>query len=132
MQQEHLLHLFRVHVEPGDDHEILGAIHDEQVALVVSVRHVAGMEPPIVQDLPRFLRTLPVPGEHVGASDDDLARVAVVSVGAVDVEEPDFHAGKGQPHRGGLHPATVELVARWHGGHVRPYRLGDDLGPPQL
>ena len=73
--------------------EVLGPVDQEQEALVVDQRDVAGVEPAVVVDAAAGgLGVVPVALEHVGALDPDLAGVADQHVLAVDVDQADLDA----------------------------------------
>src|SRR5438270_8321484 len=57
--------------------ELLLAIDDEHVALVVAAPNVPGVEPAVADDVCRVLRLVPVALHHLWAADADLADLAV-------------------------------------------------------
>src|SRR4029453_15075228 len=73
-----------------------------ELAVVVAHRPVAGAEPPVAgEGAGGGLGIVPVAGEHVGAADPDLARVAREHVAAVGVDEAHVDTRK---RRGGPPP----------------------------
>src|SRR5580698_8347867 len=57
-----VLHVLWIDVQPAADDEILLALDDEEVPVVVEVAHVAGVEPPVTERLGRRLRVLVIAG----------------------------------------------------------------------
>src|SRR4029453_15910993 len=74
---EHLLELPRVDVVAAANDQLLLAVDDEEVAVLVDAPDVAGPKPAIGgQDLSGGLRSAPVARHHVVAADGDLADLA--------------------------------------------------------
>ena len=78
---QHRLHLRRVHVEAVDNDEVLLALHDPRVAVVIDRRDVAGVEPaPAVgvraQGARRLLRLVPVARHDLRPADTQFAGFA--------------------------------------------------------
>ncbi len=84
---EDLLDLDRVDVlAAGDDHVLL-AVDERDVAVLVDLAEVAGVEPAAAERLGRRLRQHPVPGEDVLAAHEQLADLAHGDVAVVGVDE---------------------------------------------
>src|SRR6185437_638820 len=88
---EHLLDLARVDVVAAADDQLLLAVHDVEVAVLIDAAHVAGVQPAVDDRLGRRLRPLPVALHHVVAADDDLAHLALGHLVAVVVDHPHLH-----------------------------------------
>jgi hypothetical protein len=74
---DHVLHLVGVDVEAADQHHVLLAVHDLEVAALVHHADVAGQEVAVGRhDLGGFVRALPVAGHDLRALDGDLAGLA--------------------------------------------------------
>ena len=81
----------------GDD-ELLLAVDDAQVAVVVELADVAGVQPAVgVERLGRALGIVEVAAEDVAAAAEHLAVVG----------QAQLHAGDGPPHRARAHPDRV-------------------------
>ncbi len=118
---QHSLHLGWIHVEPRHDDQILGPVHDEQVAVVVGHGDVAGVQPAVFVDRRGAgLRVVEVAREHVGAAHPDLAGVAWPGVVARGVHQPHLQALQ-RPADG----ADRGVVVGGH-GHARR-RLGEPV-----
>ena len=92
MGVEGLLDLGAVHVlAAGDDH-VLGAVEQEQVAVVVEAADVARPVPPVAQGGRGLLGLVPVAGHDVRALHRDLAGLAVGQRIAVGVADDDLDA----------------------------------------
>ena len=101
--EEHLLDLGRVHVEARHDDEVLHAVDEEEVPVVVDHGDVARAQPTVGGERARgCLGIVPVTGEHVRTLHPDLAGVADEDVVAVGVDEAHLHAGERQADRAGL------------------------------
>src|SRR5206468_10020558 len=74
---EHRLDLRRADPEPLVLDELLLAIDDENVTLVVSAPDVAGVEPAVADDVRRVLRLVPVAPHDLRSADADLADLTV-------------------------------------------------------
>jgi len=92
--REHLLDLTRIDVEARHDHDVFGALHEREPAVVVGDAHVAGVQPPAGEHALGRVRIAPVAGEDVGAAHEDLAGVAREDVLAVGVDQPHLDAGQ--------------------------------------
>src|SRR5579875_2864906 len=110
---EHLLDLARVDVVAAADDELLLAVDDEEVAVLVDPAHVAGVQPAVDDGLRRGLRPLPVAAHHVVALDHDLADLADGHLGTVVVDDLHLYAGDRGADRAGLARA-VAVVERGH------------------
>ena len=111
---EDLLDLARVHVVAAADDQLLLAVDDEEVAVLVDLGHVAGLEPAVLVDgLLRLLLALPVALHHVVALDGDLADLALVDLVAVVVDHLHLDALDRGADRAGL-ALLVGVVERRH------------------
>src|SRR6266702_3096120 len=72
-----LFDLARVYVEPAAEDHLLLAIDDEEIALLVDVPEVSGVEPAALESLGGRLWIPPVALHHVVASDHDLPHVVL-------------------------------------------------------
>jgi len=70
---EDLFDLGAVHVLAAGDAHVVGAVDQEQVALVVQVAEVPAVIPPMTEDRSGRLGLVPVTRHDVGAAHDDLA-----------------------------------------------------------
>ena len=112
VRRDDVLHLTRIDVEAADEDELADAVDEEQVAVCIGVRHVAGAEPPVTV---RSVRAVgPIAGEQVRTSYDDLPRVAVVDLLAAVVEQPQLDAGDRPADRARLGHRTAQR-RRQHG-----------------
>src|SRR5918997_5477275 len=84
---EDLLDLARVDVVAAADDQLLLADHDEEVAVLVDLGHVARVEPAVVHDLVRGVLAVPVALHDVVALYDDLADLALRDIVAVVVDD---------------------------------------------
>ena len=83
---------------PGRDDELLLAVDDAQVAVLVEQPHVPGVERAVgVEGLGRLVRVVEVAGEHVAAP---AAHLAVVGQDHLDAGERPAHGP--DPHRVGV------------------------------
>jgi hypothetical protein len=91
MRRDRVFDFRGIHVEARHDDQVLGAIDEVQVAVVVGDGNVAGTQPAVVGlGGGGRLVVLPVAGEHVGPAHPDLAGVAVERVLAFFVDEAYF------------------------------------------
>src|SRR2546423_12032141 len=77
MLAEHGLDLRRSDAEALVLDELLLAIDDEDVALVVAAADVAGVEPAVADDVGGVLRLVPVAPHHLRAAHADLTHLAI-------------------------------------------------------
>ena len=87
MLVEDLLDLARVDVVAAADDQLLLAVDDEEVAVLVDLAHVAAVEPAVDDGLLGRLLAVPVALHDVVALDDDLADLALLDLVAVVVEQ---------------------------------------------
>jgi hypothetical protein len=91
--EQDLLDLARVDVVAAADDQVLLAVDDEQVAVVVAVGEVAGVEPAALERLRGLLGLVVVALHDVVAADDDLADVLLPGgSGCRRRRRPDLHA----------------------------------------
>jgi hypothetical protein len=131
MTADDLLDLARVDVgAPADDHVLL-AIGDEQIAILVEVADVAGVQPAAAQGLGRRLRLVPVALHHDVAAYHDLAELAGRARLVLVVDDAHAHRrrlapGRGEPaagHRIGEHVLGLRQYRHRH----RRLALAEDL-----
>ncbi len=89
---DRVFHLAREHVETGDDHDVLGPVDQREPAVGPGHRDVARVQPAVDEYRVRGFGIVPVPGEHVRAPHDDLARIVGERRVAVVVEQPHLDA----------------------------------------
>ena len=127
MLVEHLLDLARVDVVAAPDDQVLLAIHDEEVPVLVDLGHVAGAEPAgLVDRVRRRLRALPVALHDVVAADHDLAHLALRDLLAVLVPDLHLDALDRRADRSRLALAAGVVERRDRGGLRQPVSLEDD------
>ena len=108
---ERLLDLARVDVVAAADDQVLLAVDDEEVAVLVLLGHVAGEEPAVGDGLLGLLLLAPVALHHVLAPDRDLADLALLDVLAVVVDQLHLDAAHRHADRARL-ALDVGLVER--------------------
>src|SRR3954447_18160397 len=87
MLVEDLLDLARVDVVAAADDQLLLAVDDEEVAVLVDLGHVATVEPAVLDRVLGGVGLVPVALHDVVALDDDLADLALVDLVAVVVDD---------------------------------------------
>ena len=87
---QQLLDLGGAHVLAAPDDDVLQPVGDGQVAVGVDDADVAGVEPAVLVDRLGRERGVGVAGEAVGATGEDLARLADADVVAVLVDRADL------------------------------------------
>ena len=116
---EDLLDLDRVDVlAAGDDHVLL-AVDERDVAVVVDLAEVAGVEPAAAERVGRRRRQHPVAGEDVLAAHEQLADLADGDVAVVVVDEAGLDVQQRAADRAEL---LLDVVGVEHGHRRR--RLG--------
>src|SRR3954453_6261638 len=123
---EHLLDLARVDVVAAADDHVLLAVDDEEVPVLVDLRHVAAVEPAVADGLRRRVGLAPVALHDVVAADDDLAHLTLRDVPAVLVDDLHLDALDRRADRAGL-ALAVGVV---EGGDRRG--LGQAVAPGHL
>ena len=104
----------------ADDH-VLGPVDQDQVAVVVEVTDVAGVQPAVDDGLRGLLRSVQVATHHVVALDDNLAGLTVGDRAARLVDDPDGLPGQRQSY-GARFAGTVQRVDRTGARSLcRPY-----------
>src|SRR3569623_667194 len=79
VSEQHVLDLSWIDVVPGADDQLLLAIHEEQVAVLIQVADVPAEQPSVaVEHGARGLLVAPIPPHHARAADGDLAPRAVL------------------------------------------------------
>src|SRR6266487_1737039 len=91
-------------VEPAADDQVLLAVDHPQVAVLVEVADVAGMQPAAAQRLRGRLRRVPVAEHHAGGAAADLAALAEGDLAVVLVQDADLIARQREPDRAELAP----------------------------
>src|SRR5215210_978950 len=111
---QHLLDLARVDVVAATDDQVLLAVDDEEVAVLVHLGHVARAEPALLRDglLVRVV-TVPVALHDVVAADHDLADLALWDLVAVVVPHLHLDTLDRGADRAGL-ALLVGMVERGH------------------
>src|SRR5579872_7486103 len=102
MLVEHLLDLARVDVVAAADDQVLLAVHDVEVAVLVDPGQVAGVEPAVADRLGGGLGPLPVALHDVRPADDDLAHLALGLLAVLVVHDPHPDVPDGGADRAGL------------------------------
>src|SRR5437764_11811029 len=103
MLEQGVLDIARVHVEPTADDQILLAVDDEQVALLVEVADVPGGQPSVVERLFGRLRRPPIATHHRGGAAADLADLTGSDLAALCVDDQQLGPRDRYSHRSGLH-----------------------------
>src|SRR5207249_7242829 len=98
---EHRLDLSRSDTEALVLDELLLAIDDEDVALLVAAADVAGVEPAVADDVGRVLRLVPVAPHHLRAANADLADLSIGKRlrAGLEVDDLVLRAGNHSPDR---------------------------------
>ena len=102
MLVEHLLDLARVDVVAAADDQVLLAVDDVEVAVLVGAGHVAAVEPAAAHRLRGRLGLLPVALHDVVAADQDLADLALLDRVVALVDHPHLYAFDRLPIEPGL------------------------------
>src|SRR6266540_758766 len=129
---QHLLDLPRIDVVAAPDDQVLLAVHDEEIAVLVLAGQVAGAKPPVGNRLPSGLLVPPVALHDVVPADRDLADRTRRHVVAKGVDHPHLDAvDRGADRAGFALPLGVV-----EGGDRRGLReavaLQDDAAHPLL
>src|SRR6185295_7373936 len=114
-----VLHLHRADVRAVVDDDLLVAAVEPEVAVVVGVGEIAGVEPAVTKDLGGGIRTVPVPDRLAAGPDPHPPDGAGCTLGAVVVAHRDPEAADRPPDRSGL-DGTTRRVERGdaHLGHA--------------
>src|ERR1700709_525228 len=115
---EHLLDLARVDVVAAADDQVLLAIYDVEVALLVALRHVPRVEPAAAHRLRGGVGALPVALHDVVAADHDLADFALGDLVVVLVEDLHLYPFE----RGADRPRLALAIGGGAGGEPRGLR----------
>jgi hypothetical protein len=99
MALEDALDLDRVDVDAVHDHHVVGAAVDDEVAVDVDRREVAGLEPPVAEVAGRRDVVADVAGRHAGGAHPDRTRFAGRGARPVGPQHLDRHAGRRRPDR---------------------------------
>ena len=95
MRVEHLLDLARVDVVTAADDQLLLAVDEEQIPVLVDPPEVSGREPALgVERLRRRLRVVPVAGDHGRAAELYLPDAAFVRVVETHLGRAERHADR--------------------------------------
>ena len=97
MHQQRSLHLAAADVLSTADDQVLDAIDDEQVALVVEIGDVAGAEPPVFEHAGIDLGPVPVADEHRRAAHQQFAALAGRQFGALLVDNLQLQHRRAAP-----------------------------------
>src|SRR5829696_7900146 len=128
---EHLLDLARVDVVAAADDHVLLAVDDEEVAVLVDLRHVPGAEPAVAHDLLGGVLAVPVALHHVVALDRDLADLALLDLVAVVVDDLHLDALDRRADRARL-ALPVGVVERRHRRGLRQAVTLEDRAAERL
>src|ERR1022692_2891465 len=112
-----LLDLARVDVVAAANDQLLLAVHDEEVAVLVHPGEVTRAEPAVRDRLGRRLGLPPVALHHVVPADRDLADLAGRAVGAVGAGQAHLEAGHRRTDRAWL-AVSVRVVERGDRGSL--------------
>ena len=128
---EHLLDLARIDVVTAADDHVLLAVDDEEVAVLVDLAHVAGVQPAVADRLGGRVLALPVALHHVVAPDHDLADLALRDLVAVVVDDLHLDALDRSPDRAGL-ALAVGVVERGDRRGLREAVALEDLASERV
>src|SRR5437016_482242 len=76
VHEQDLLNLSRIDVVAGTQDQVLLAVYDGEISVLVHLRDVAGQEPSVLQDRRRLLRLVPISLHHLRTPDRELADLA--------------------------------------------------------
>ena len=76
MVKEHLVNLLGIDVVPAGHDQVLLPVHDRQVAVLIEESDIAGIEPPVPENLGRLLGLLVIARHDLRPLDADLPRLA--------------------------------------------------------
>ena len=99
MGQQHVLDVARIDVEAAANDEVLDAVNDVEVAVVIEVADVAGVQPAVTHRRRGRLRTVPVAGHEHRSADADLAVLAGRQPGPVGSHDSHLHPLDRRAHR---------------------------------
>src|SRR5256885_7810199 len=119
---EHRLDLRRPDAEALVLDELLLAVDDEDITVVVTAADVAGVEPAIADDVDSVLRLVPVAAHNPWAANADLADLAVLQGLRAGLEVDDLVLGAGNDPADRLEDRRVDGIRV---GHRR--RLGEPV-----
>ena len=132
MGQQHLFDLARVDVGAAADDQVLGAVEQRQVAVVVQPANVAGGQPAATDGAGRGLGVAPVASHDQFAAHTDLAHFADRQSLPLRITHRQFDHRLCMPHRGQALPVTrvagvKDVAARQHSDRHRAFALAVDL-----
>ena len=124
---QHILDLARVDVEATDEDHLFLPSADEEVAVVVELANVAGVQPAVVKRLGRGRRQVPVAAHQLWAARQHLADPPrpAGAVPVLQVLQHQFGVLERQPHRAGLQRLGGIVVGQDRAGLGLPVPLQD-------
>ena len=125
MREQHLLDLGGIHVEARHDDQVLQAIDDVEVSVIVANSEVSGLEPPVRRQYrSRCHRVVQVARKDVLAANPDLSLIAVLDFVSRLIHESQFDTVNGATDGTDAHLETHRV--RHHGrGLGEPVTLAD-------
>src|SRR5215469_1136480 len=126
MLVQDFLDLTRVHVVTAPDDEVLLAVDNVVVAVLVYPRHVSSAEPAVFDRLRGGIGLPPVALHHVVAADGDLADLALRNRLPFVVDEPHLHALDRRADRARLTDPIRVVERRNRRSFRQPVALEDD------
>src|SRR5437016_11380830 len=76
VHKQDLLNLPRIHVVAGTQDQVLLAVHDGEISVLVHLRYVTGQQPSVPQYRRGLLRMVPISLHHLRTPDRELADLA--------------------------------------------------------
>ena len=76
MGHEHFIHLAGIDIVAAHQCHVFLAVHDEEKAVLVHIRDVAGIKPSIPQRIFCLLRLVPVADHDLRAADDEFSQLS--------------------------------------------------------
>ncbi len=138
MVVEHVLDLDAVDVLAAADQHVLGPVDDEEKALLVQPRQVAGAQPAFPEGFGGGFGLVPVEPDHLWALDPELPHLTDGQQGDAVARVADLHVADGRGGAGAVGPGLIVLagVAGEGGGGlghapaVAGRRTREDLDDP--
>src|SRR6185436_7637297 len=97
MRRDDLLHIARPDLEAAGFDEVLLAVHDEDVTILILVANVSGEEPAVPEHDRGFLRFIPIAFHDLRRAQQylsDLASLEFVPA-IIQIDDADFHIRQG-------------------------------------
>ena len=114
MIEEDILHLASRDLDTAGVDDVLDPVHDVEVALIVEVAEVPGMELAALEGLPDLVRLFPVADHQVGEAVDDLSTLAGRCIVHLGVDYPGLDEQGGASDGG--RPLLDQFVGPQDGG----------------